>query len=539
MLYEGQDYQTYKGIGDNGFPSHARRLKPGTRLQHAGKSWILEKCGEPLYQWTRKPDRWPAALLVQKKLRKWAQYLIVDEAHEQKSDVSAQATAMGKILGTTRYCLAMTGTFIGGYADHLFPLLIRMAGREMKERGFQWGSKMPFVERYGCIDRIVRGTTAVQATGVVRGSRSLRKAKIGPVTESRKPRPGIMPTLFSQLIMHRAVFLKLEQFIDDLPGFEEKLVAVELTPEIQCEYDRIARILTDANAEMIANGNMKLLGAMLWTLLSYPDFPFDWYPQFEGEHAVGWWRQPQVYTKENFVGVATPGNYAVDLILPKEQAIVDWSKELANKSEQHWIYTLLTHKHSPVERLKYLLEKEGLRVGVLRSDDASPREREEYICKVGRDVDVMISHPQLVATGLDLFNFTRGKHNFNNLSFYQTGYNMFTIRQASRRGWRIGQPLDCTVRYFYYANTMQAIAMNLVSRKAMACMRLEEGSVSEEGLAALGGGSDQLALVNAISEVVDPADIQRNWGRVKSGQRGQKKKPIIIVPETIFGEAGR
>ena len=171
-----------------------------------------------------------------------------------------------------------------------------------------------------------------------------------------------------------------------------------------------------------------------------------------------------------------------------------------------------------------LLEKEGLRVGVLRSDDASPREREEYICKVGRDVDVMISHPQLVATGLDLFNFTRGKHNFNNLSFYQTGYNLFTIRQASRRGYRIGQPLDCTVRYFYYAATMQAIAMNLMSRKAMAAMRLEEGSVSEEGLAAMGGGSDQLALVNAISEVIDPADIQRNWGRVKSGQRGEKKR---------------
>ena len=75
---------------------------------------------------------------------------------------------------------------------------------------------------------------------------------------------------------------------------------------------------------------------------------------------------------------------------------------------------------------------------------------------------------------------------------------------------------------------MQAIAMNLMSRKAMAAMRLEEGSVSEEGLAAMGGGSDQLALVNAISEVIDPADIQRNWGRVKSGQRAEKKrKPIV------------
>ena len=222
VLYEGQDYRSYKGVGEGAFPSHARRLKPGSKLQHAGKSWIVEKCGEPLYQWTRKPDRWPVACIVQKKMRKWAQYLIVDEAHEQKSDVSAQATAMGKVLGTTQYCLAMTGTFIGGYADHLFPLLLRMAGGAMKERGFQWGSKMPFVERYGCIDRIIRGTTSVQATGVVRGSKSLRKAKIGPVTESRKPRPGIMPTLFSHLVMPRSIFLKLDQFIDDLAGLRRE-----------------------------------------------------------------------------------------------------------------------------------------------------------------------------------------------------------------------------------------------------------------------------------------------------------------------------
>ena len=539
VLFEGQDYRQYKGVGENTFPSHARRLKPGSKLQHAGKTWVVQKCDEPLYQWTNKPARWPAANIIQKKLRKWAQYLIVDEAHEQKSDVSAQATAMGKVLGTTKYTLAMTGTLIGGYADHLFPLLLRMAGREMKDRGFQWGNKMPFVERYGCIDRIVRGTTSVQATGVVRGSKSLRKAKIGPVTEQRKPRPGIMPTLFSHLVMHRSIFLKLDQFIDDLPKFDEQLVACNLPPDVQSQYDVACKLLTDANSEMIANGNMKLLGAMLWTLLSYPDYPFDWNPQFEGEHSVGWWKLPKVYTKDNFVGVASPQNFTQDIILPKEQAIIDWSKQLANKNEQHWIYTLLTHKHSPVGRLQQLLEKEGLRVGVLRSDDASPREREEYICKVGRNVDVMISHPQLVATGLDLFNFTRGKHNFNNLSFYQTGYNVFTIRQASRRGYRIGQPLDCTVRYFYYLNTMQAIAMNLVSRKAAACMRLEEGTVSEEGLAAMGGGSDAMALVNAISASIDPADIQRQWGRVKSGTRGEKKKkPIVIVPETILEPAG-
>jgi SNF2-related domain len=540
VLYEAMDYRTYGGIGEGTFPSHARRMKPGSKLQHAGKSWVVEQCKEPLFQWTHRMSTWPAAQIIQRKMRKWAQYLIVDEAHEQKGDESDQAAAMAKVLGTTHYCLAMTGTLIGGYADHLFPLLMRMAGREMKDRGFEWGGKMPFVERYGCIDRIVRGTTPVQATGRMSGSRGLKKVKIGSVSESRKPRPGIMPTLFSHLVMHRSIFLKLDQFIDDLPGFDEKVIACHLEPEVQNAYNVAAELLSQECSEMIARGNMKLLGTMLWTLLAYPDFPFDWHPMFpeavepEARHACGWWKLPKVYTEENFVGVCTPQNFTSDIILPKEQAIIDWSKELANKNEQHWIYTLLKQKHSPVGRLQQLLEKEGLRVGVLNSEDAPPREREEYINKVGRNVDVMISHPQLVATGLDLFNFTRGKHNFNNLSFYQTGYNLFTIRQASRRGYRIGQPLDCTVRYFYYANTMQAIAMDLMSRKAKAAMQLEEGHVSEEGLASMGGGGDQLALLNAISSVVDPKDIERNWGRVKSGQRGvKKKKPVVIQPEYV------
>jgi hypothetical protein len=43
-------------------------------------------------------------------------------------------------------------------------------------------------------------------------------------------------------------------------------------------------------------------------------------------------------------------------------------------------------------------------VGVLRSTDVDPREREDWITANGRDYDVMLSHPQLVSTGLDLFS---------------------------------------------------------------------------------------------------------------------------------------
>ena len=97
----------------------------------------------------------------------------------------------------------------------------------------------------------------------------------------------------------------------------------------------------------------------------------------------------------------------------------------------------------------------------------------------------MISHPGLVETGLDLFD-KRGTFNFSTLMFYQTGYGLFTLRQASRRAWRIGQYEQCRVKYFYYENSMQARAMTLMGRKLAAAEAIE-GKFSAEGLAAMGG----------------------------------------------------
>jgi hypothetical protein len=201
-----------------------------------------------------------------------------------------------------------------------------MAGQEMKARGFTWGIRLPFVEKYGCIDRIVSGKVPVSTSVKMGNARSLAK-KIGPVSEDRKPRPGIMPTLFSHLVMKRSIFLKLDQFIDHLPDFREKMRPIEMDSDIQFEYNRVAQLLESECSKMLATGNMKLLGSMLWTLLSYPDCPFDWAPRFQGDEAVGWWRQSKVYTQDNYVGVATPRNFEPDRGLPKEQACLDHAQQ--------------------------------------------------------------------------------------------------------------------------------------------------------------------------------------------------------------------
>jgi hypothetical protein len=48
---------------------------------------------------------------------------------------------------------------------------------------------------------------------------------------------------------------------------------------------------------------------------------------------------------------------------------------------------------------------------------------------------------------------------------------LYTLRQASRPSWRIGQKLPWKVYYFYYGNTIQARAMALMGKKLSASPR--------------------------------------------------------------------
>ena len=115
---------------------------------------------------------------------------------------------------------------------------------------------------------------------------------------------------------------------------------------------------------------------------------------------------------------------------------------------------------------------------------------------------------QPVSTGLDLFSKAEGGHNFATIVFYETGYNLFTMRQAARRAWRIGQPKDCRVYYLYYRETMQHRAMQLMSRK-MAAAQVLEGEFSEDGLAAMAGEDNlQMALAKSIARTIDDAEAR-------------------------------
>ena len=555
--------------------------EPGSIVKFAGRSHEVRQCGEPLYAYTSKPYRWAPARIIQKKMKRLFTYLIVDEVHEQKSDESAQSMACGKLISSVNHVIALTGTIIGGYAHHLFPLMMRLTPKSLRSEGFEWGKDLAFAEVYGRIDRII--TTKESGESSVGGNvKSMRRAKSGDTNERKAVRPGVMPTMFGRHMIGSSMFITLDKLADELPDLFEYIggdfipsgedddrdaraeagwadVAVEMTPELAQEYKRVTNLLEMANKDLLQRGCMKLLGTYLWTATDYPDKPFGWAhdPEvvkswkefiddatlevgaetaagYQMPHTLGFWNLPNNKKIDNFVGVCTPIDLPEDVVYPKEQRLIDICKQQKADGRQTWVYVQMTGKRNIQPRLKKLLEAEGLRVGVLRSGDVDPKEREEWIAANGRDFDVMISHPQLVSTGLDLFSKDPGGHNYSTLVFYETGYNLFTMRQAARRAWRIGQPLDCRVYYMYYKETMQHKAMQLMSRKMAAAQALE-GEFSEDGLAAMAGEDNlQMAMAKNLAANIDDADIQRSWTKVKSGAKKPAKpapKPAAKAPE--------
>ena len=130
-----------------------------------------------------------------------------------------------------------------------------------------------------------------------------------------------------------------------------------------------------------------------------------------------------------------------------------------------------------------MLADEGYRTEIL-TDKIKTTDREDWVQKkLAAGMQVLITNPSLVETGLDLNAFTT-------LVFYSMGYKLFTLRQASRRSWRINQKAPAVKVYMlYYEDTMQQKCLKLMASK-LAVAGLIEGNFSEEGLAAMSDVQD-------------------------------------------------
>jgi hypothetical protein len=494
-------------------------LEPLPLEDLAKKQLACEICESPLWTYTHEIDRWPAANYVHKQLRGVFRYLVIDESHQTKGDDTAIANAMGKLVASVPHVIAMTGTLIGGYADHLRTLLFRVSPTSMVADGLGFSEHMAFNERYG---RIEKRVTTREKKGSGKSNRESRGSQSQRTT--KYVRPGVMPTLFGRHLLDKCVFLSLADLSDNLPALVETVQPIPLDIEQAAAYREVEEALTVAIKQMLAKGDKRMLGAMLQTLLGYPDKPYGW-----GQ--IGYYERDESGAHV-WNTVCEPKDLPAATVRPKEQALVDICLAERAEGRQSWIFTTMTDRRDVCERLQALLLAKGLRALVLRSSVAT-NVREQWIADHGPQADVIISHPQLVETGLDLFSKDRS-FNFATLLFYMTGYNLFTLRQASRRAWRLAQWLECRVKYLYYEHTMQERAMGLMGKKLVASQALE-GKFSSEGLAALAGeeGTIELALAKSLVDRLEE-NASAAWSKV-SKVVTPPKEPVIVVNQPNHG----
>ena len=436
-------------------------------------------CGSPLWQADKSgPARYPLADYVKHRMKGFFDLLVGDEVHEYKGRGSAQGIAAGILADACGKSLSLTGTVMGGYASTLFHLLYRFSPEIRTE--FGRSDEHRWIQRYGFEEHSI----GKPDNDAVEDGRNSRRRKYRKVVRER---PGLVPSALFHLIGN-TVFLRLSDVASGLPDYEEQVLLSSMDSEEdstgysqRSAYDTVFEELRRRLADALSKGSKRLLATYLQTLLAYPD---------------GCTKGETVFDPATGEPIVQVPPLSEGRLYPKEKSLLDLLAAGRMEGRRVLVYATHTGTRDITERMDDILTRHGFRVAVMKADAVAPDRREAWVSdKVKEGIDVLICHPRLVQTGLDLIDF-------QTLAWYETDYSVYVMRQASRRSWRIGQTRPVKVVFMSYRNTLQADALKLVAKKLQSSLAVE-GELPEDGLAAYGDDGDDLMMALARKLVLD------------------------------------
>ena len=430
-------------------------------------------CGGPLWQADKSgPARYPLADYVKHRMQGFFDLLIGDEVHEYKGRGSAQGIAAGVLADVCGKSLSLSGTLMGGYSSTLFHLLYRFSPELRTE--FGRSDEHRWIQRYG-FEEVTVGKADDDAVEDGRFSRRRQFRKVV------RERPGLVPSALFHIIGN-TVFLRLSDVASGLPGYDEQILLSSMDSEEdptgysqRTAYTTVYEELRKELADALKSGSKRLLATYLQTLLAYPE---------------GCTKGETVFDPRSGDVIVQVPPLSEEKLYPKEKALVDLVAAERMEGRRVLVYATHTGTRDITERMEDILTRHGFRVAVMKAEAVAPEKREAWVAdRVKQGIDVMICHPRLVQTGLDLIDFPT-------LCWFETDYSVYVMRQASRRSWRIGQTRPVKVVFMAYRNTLQADALKLVAKKLQSSLAVE-GELPEDGLAAYGDDGDDLMMALA------------------------------------------
>ena len=376
-------------------------------------------CGSPLWQADRSgPARYPLADYIKHRMKGFFDLLIGDEVHEFKGRGSAQGVAAGILADVCGKSLSLTGTLLGGYSSTIFHLLYRFSPEIRTE--FGRSDERRWIQRYG-FEEITIGKPDDDAVEDGRNSRRRSYRKVV------RERPGLVPSALFHIIGN-TVFLRLADVASGLPPYEEQVMLSSMDSEAdstgysqRSAYNTVFEELRKELAEALKAGSKRLLATYLQTLLAYPD---------------GCTRGETVFDPRSGEIIVQVPPLSEERLYPKEKALVDLVAAERMAGRRVLVYATHTGTRDITERMDDILTRHGFRVAVMKAEAVAPDRREEWVAdKVKEGIDVMICHPRLVQTGLDLVQF-------QTVCWFETEFSVFQSTQKVRFSWAVD--LDAT-----------------------------------------------------------------------------------------------
>ncbi len=435
-------------------------------------SWSIEDaemkehpCHAALYRFEGY-RRWPLADYIRRKMRGFFRVFIADEVHEYKAKDSDQGWAFGLLAGCIPQVITLTGTFFGGPSSSIFWLLHRTQGSVRTDYGFD--DEARWVRNYGVLETVFKYEEDEYGAYTAR-----RRKRV-----SAKEKPGISPGIV-RYTLPTTIFASLKDLGIALPEFREEFVTFAPTQAMETDLEALENFTWDELKDHWPH----YTSAWLQWNLARPN------SCFRAETVEGYCERE--LTLPPVVGEGER--------LPKEEWLVNTVKAELAAGRKVVVYVRQTGTRDIRSRLVQVLERAGVPGVQVLSESIAPRKREEWLRK--NHVNVLITNPRLVATGLDLVQYST-------VVFYEVEYSLYTLWQACRRVWRLGQVRPVKVFYLAYESTLEEKAYALIGQKIKAAQLLYGENVDSALVEDVGDASLVMALIKAIEEG-EPLTLER------------------------------
>lgn len=463
----------------------------------------------------RTRPRWMIAQIFQRMLRKHFHVMLFDEIQQMKASDSGRGMAFHKMLKAGKKALFLTGTLTNGSSTSLQATLWRSNPHLLLQNGFNYQtSKEVWATRYGVLERVTHRTEE----GNVGRTTNRRQEKV-----TVKEKPGIAPILVTDYLLDKSVFVELPDLRLPLVELKEEPVIIPLEDDHNEAYQRFHKKLYDACQELQYEIGTRAWAKFTPSVLNYADQP----------HRIGYVTDNGEKFAHRITFHSNDGSllsqvdaplFSEDYVTAKERRLISIVKRELAEKRRCIIFTNFTGDYETNEHIQRVLKREGIDSEVLATDTCSSLGRFDWLEERKHSTtQVLIMNMRLVEVGLDLLEFPT-------LIYWQLSDNIDTLRQSSRRAWRIGQHRLCKVYYLINAGTQQmAQFQRLMSRRINAL--IVEGRIDKSDSLVKYAQDEGSKLTRDLAKCLSAAELTETW---KAAAEKDRDASLEIVSEEEF-----